>query len=37
MRRGQEADDRVFSTLERCRDLGGMLLVHAESSRVLDG
>jgi dihydropyrimidinase len=34
---GWQADDRViFNTLERCRELGGMLLVHAESSRVLD-
>ena len=34
---GWQADDRaIFSTLERCRDLGAMLLVHAESSRVLD-
>ena len=34
---GWQADDRaIFNTLERCRDLGAMLLVHAESSRVLD-
>lgn len=34
---GWQADDRaIFNTLEKCRDLGGMLLVHAESSRVLD-
>jgi len=34
---GWQADDRaIYSTLERCRDLDGMLLVHAESSRVLD-
>ncbi len=34
---GWQSDDRaIFNTLERCRDLGGMLLVHAESSRVLD-
>ena len=34
---GWQADDRViFNTLERCRELGAMLLVHAESSRVLD-
>jgi dihydropyrimidinase len=34
---GWQADDRaIFNTLERCRELGGMLLVHAESSRVLD-
>jgi len=34
---GWQADDRaIYNTLERCRDLGGMLLVHAESSRVLD-
>ncbi len=34
---GWQADDRaIFNTLERCKELGGMLLVHAESSRVLD-
>jgi dihydropyrimidinase len=34
---GWQADDRaIFNTLERCKQLGGMLLVHAESSRVLD-
>jgi dihydropyrimidinase len=34
---GWQADDRaIYNTLEKCRDLGGMLLVHAESSRVLD-
>ncbi len=34
---GWQSDDRaIYNTLERCRDLGGMLLVHAESSRVLD-
>jgi dihydropyrimidinase len=34
---GWQSDDRaIFNTLERCRQLGGMLLVHAESSRVLD-
>ncbi len=34
---GWQADDRaIYNTLERCRDLGAMLLVHAESSRVLD-
>ncbi|MGB9626885.1 MAG: dihydropyrimidinase [Phycisphaerae bacterium] len=34
---GWQADDRVlFNTLERMRDLGGMLLVHAESAGVLD-
>lgn len=34
---GWQSDDRaLFNTLERCRDLGAMLLVHAESSRVLD-
>ena len=34
---GWQADDRaIFNTLERCRDLGAMLLIHAESSRVLD-
>jgi dihydropyrimidinase len=34
---GWQADDRaIFNTLERCKKLGAMLLVHAESSRVLD-
>ena len=34
---GWQADDRaIYNTLEKCRELGGMLLVHAESSRVLD-
>ena len=34
---GWMSDDRtLFNTLERMRDLGGMLMVHAESSRVLD-
>lgn len=34
---GWMSDDRtLFNTLERMRDLGGMLMVHAESARVLD-
>jgi dihydropyrimidinase len=34
---GWQADDRaIYNTLERTKDLGAMLLVHAESSRVLD-
>jgi len=34
---GWQSDDRaIFNTLERCEELGAMLLVHAESSRVLD-
>jgi dihydropyrimidinase len=34
---GWQSDDRaIYNTLERCKQLGGMLLVHAESSRVLD-
>jgi dihydropyrimidinase len=34
---GWQSDDRaLFNTLERCKVLGAMLLVHAESSRVLD-
>src|SRR4029077_20011942 len=34
---GWQADDRtIYNTLERCREFGAMLLVHAESSRVLD-
>lgn len=34
---GWQADDRaIFGALEKCKQLGAMLLVHAESSRVLD-
>lgn len=34
---GWQSDDRaLFGTLEKMNDLGAMLLVHAESSRVLD-
>jgi dihydropyrimidinase len=34
---GWQSDDRaIFNTLERCKQLDAMLLVHAESSRVLD-
>lgn len=34
---GWQADDAaMFGALSRCRELGSMLLVHAESSRVLD-
>jgi dihydropyrimidinase len=34
---GWQSDDRaIFNALERCKRLGGMLLIHAESSRVLD-
>ncbi len=34
---GWQSDDRaIFSALEQCKKLGGMLLIHAESSRVLD-
>src|SRR6476659_2745394 len=34
---GWQSDDRaLFGTLEAMREYGGMLLVHAESSRVLD-
>jgi dihydropyrimidinase len=34
---GWQSDDRaLFGTLETMREYGGMLLVHAESSRVLD-
>jgi dihydropyrimidinase len=34
---GWQADDRaIFNALEQCKKLGGMLLIHAESSRVLD-
>jgi dihydropyrimidinase len=32
----QSDDDAIYSALETLRDLGGMLCVHAESSRVLD-
>ncbi|MFO0973170.1 MAG: dihydropyrimidinase [Phycisphaerae bacterium] len=36
-REGWQADDAaMYGALEQCRELGGMLLVHAESSRVLD-
>ena len=36
-REGWQADDRaLFGALEKCRELDAMLLVHAESSRVLD-
>lgn len=35
---GWQSDDRaIYGTLEKMRDNGSMLLVHAESSRVLDG
>lgn len=35
--RGLQSDDAaIYSTLETMREYGGMLLVHAESSRVLD-
>lgn len=34
---GWQSDDRaIFNALEECRRLGGMLLVHCESPRVLD-
>ena len=34
---GWQSDDRaMFDTLEKMREYGGMLLVHAESARVLD-
>jgi dihydropyrimidinase len=34
---GWQSDDRaIFNALEQCKRLGGMLLVHAESARVLD-
>jgi len=34
---GWQSDDRaIFNALEKCRKLNGMLLIHAESSRVLD-
>jgi dihydropyrimidinase len=34
---GWQSDDRaIFNALENCKKLGGMLLVHAESARVLD-
>lgn len=36
-REGWQSDDAaIFGALEQCRRLGGMLLVHAESSAVLD-
>ncbi len=36
-REGWQADDAaIFGALEQVRDLNGMLLIHAESSRVLD-
>lgn len=36
-REGWQSDDAaIFGALETLRDLGGLLLVHAESSRVLD-
>ncbi len=36
-REGWQADDRaIFGALEKCRELDAMLLIHAESSRVLD-
>lgn len=36
-REGWQADDAaIFGALEQCRELGGMLLIHAESSRILD-
>lgn len=36
-REGWQADDAaIFGALEQCRELGAMLLIHAESSRVLD-
>jgi dihydropyrimidinase len=36
-REGWQADDAaIFGALEKVRELGGMLLIHAESSRVLD-
>ncbi|MEK6643260.1 MAG: dihydropyrimidinase [Planctomycetota bacterium] len=36
-REGWQADDAaIFGALEKCRELDGMLLIHAESSRVLD-
>src|SRR5437763_8144696 len=34
---GWQSDDRaIFNALENCKKLGGMLLIHAESARVLD-
>ena len=34
---GWQSDDRaIFGALENCKKLGAMLLIHAESSRVLD-
>jgi dihydropyrimidinase len=34
---GWQSDDRaIFNALEQCQKLGGMLLIHAESARVLD-
>jgi dihydropyrimidinase len=34
---GWQSDDRaIFGALEKCKSLGAMLLIHAESSRVLD-
>lgn len=34
---GWQSDDRaIFSALEKCKKLNAMLLIHAESSRVLD-
>ncbi|MEE9212334.1 MAG: dihydropyrimidinase [Phycisphaeraceae bacterium] len=34
---GWQADDRaIFNALEQCKKLDGMLLIHAESSRVID-
>jgi dihydropyrimidinase len=34
---GWQSDDRaIFSALEECKRVGGMLLIHAESGRVLD-
>jgi dihydropyrimidinase len=36
-REGWQADDAaIFGALEKCRELDAMLLIHAESSRVLD-
>src|SRR5207248_11064838 len=32
----QSADRAIFNALEKCKKLGGMLLIHAESARVLD-
>src|SRR5215475_5772258 len=34
---GWQSDDRaIYGALEKCKQLGAMLLIHAESSRVLD-